>query len=127
MKARLKILYVESDQAIRDSIEKFIQLMLHVTIVGIKSDDEAIQYLQNNDDVNLIITEMHSQDVNGIKIIDFLRENSLDIPLIITDEFEEGKELSQALEDIVSILVPKPFNIQKLVHTIEESLFLKSS
>jgi len=127
MKARLKILYVESDQAIRDSIEKFIQLMLHVTIVGIKSDDEAIQYLQNNDDVNLIITEMHSQDVNGMKIIDFLRENSLDIPLIITDEFEEGKELSQALEDIVSILVPKPFNIQKLVHTIEESLFLKSS
>jgi len=127
MKARLKILYVESDQAIRDSIEKFIQLMLHVTIVGIKSDDEAIQYLQNNDDVNLIITEMHSQDVNGMKIIDFLRENSLDIPLIITDEFEEGEELSQALEDIVSILVPKPFNIQKLVHTIEESLFLKSS
>jgi len=127
MKARLKILYVESDQAIRDSIEKFIQLMLHVTIVGIKSDDEAIQYLQNNDDVNLIITEMHSQDVNGMKIIDFLRENSLDIPLIITDEFEEGKELSQALEDIVSILIPKPFNIQKLVHTIEESLFLKSS
>jgi len=127
MKARLKILYVESDQAIRDSIEKFIQLMLHVTIVGIKSDDEAIQYLQNNNDVNLIITEMHSQDVNGMKIIDFLRENSLDIPLIITDEFEEGKELSQALEDIVSILVPKPFNIQKLVHTIEESLFLKSS
>jgi len=127
MKARLKILYVESDQAIRDSIEKFIQLMLHVTIVGIKSDDEAIQYLKNNDDVNLIITEMHSQDVNGMKIIDFLRENSLDIPLIITDEFEEGEELSQALEDIVSILVPKPFNIQKLVHTIEESLFLKSS
>ena len=70
----MDFLVVESSKSIRDSL-CYILLSLGIKGIPIKNYKDALEYLKNNRDISAVIVDIDNKDVEGIKLVQYLREN----------------------------------------------------
>lgn len=117
------ILIVEDSSTTRALIRAVIEEMGDFTIVEASSGFEALKLLPTQE-FNLVITDINMPDINGLELINFIKNNERynPIPLIIvsTERSEEDKKRGIALGAMAYIT--KPFKAQELQKTIQQAL-----
>ena len=117
------ILIVEDSSTTRALIRAVIEEMGDFTIVEASSGFEALKLLPTKE-FNLVITDVNMPDINGLELINFIKNNERynPIPLIIvsTERSEEDKKRGIALGAMAYIT--KPFKAQELQETIQQAL-----
>jgi len=99
----------------------FIEIMLKAQgyDVYIRSSGEDGIESMRIDSPDLVILDLRMPDVDGFEVLKYIREHS-DIPVIA---YSATPEFSQpALEDGADVFIPKPFDPNRLLGTVEEMI-----
>jgi len=89
-----RILIVDDSEAIRHSL-KFSLSMRKYQVVAVSNVNEAILFLYKNQDIDLVITDMHMPGMSGLDFIRYIKRD-LKLPklpvIVLTTDEEIGKE-----------------------------------
>lgn len=113
----LCILYVEDERSISESVQASMELMGYKVIVA-ENGLQALEKLKAHSEIDLIVTDIRMPQMDGLTMVKELRENHIDLPVIITSAFNETEYLLKAIEVKVDQFVNKPLRITALLDII---------
>jgi two-component system chemotaxis response regulator CheY len=117
------ILLVEDSATTRALIRAVIEEMGDFTTVEAASGFEALKLLPT-EEFSLVITDVNMPDINGLELINFIKNNPRysHIPLVIvsTEKSEEDQKRGIALGAMAYIT--KPFKAHELQEVIKQAI-----
>lgn len=88
----MRILLVDDDNEIRFALANVFQAKLKFTVVEACSGAEAIATITSQDKFSLIISDYQMDNGNGQVIVDFLKNQQVDVPFIFFSGSPEIKD-----------------------------------
>ncbi len=118
-----KILITEDSATMRSLLVSTIESLDDYEIVEASSGFEALRLLPR-EKVDLIITDINMPDINGLELINYVRNNPnyKDIPLFIVSTEGSEKDLEKGLALGANEYLVKPFDPARLQHLIQKYL-----
>lgn len=122
--SQIKILLAEDAMAMRKIEIKLLKALGFTEIVEAVDGGEAIQYLEENADINLVISDWNMPNTSGLELLVWIRasENYRDVPFIMATAQSDKKQAYTASEAGVSCFISKPFSPDELQNKIEIAL-----
>jgi CheY-like chemotaxis protein len=106
--SELNVLYVEDEEMIRSGLAKSLRQLFHSVE---EAEDGAIGLdLFNNGEFDLIITDISMPNLNGIEMINAIKESDQHIPIIVTSAHNESDKLMELINLGVDRFLLKPVN-----------------
>ena len=116
--SKIRVLYVEDDDFIREELSETLEFDVKELIVAKNGLDGLEKFKQFNPD--LIITDVKMPKMNGLELSKEIKKLSPKTPIIITTAFSDSEYLMKAIEIGIDRYVTKPVDIDKLYKAIEE-------
>lgn len=115
-----KILVIEDDLPLRWLLDRMLRDKYAVTMSD--SALEACAWLLEGKSFDLIISDIHMPSVNGIELLEHLRESSMfnSIPVIMVSSSSEYQK--QCMDLGAFAFLEKPFEPQRLFAHVEQAL-----
>lgn len=114
---KLKLLFVEDEDdlinIITDTLTK-----LQANFLTAKNGEEALSVLENNSDVDAVITDINMPIMNGLEMIKILKDKTPKLPIIIMSAHTETEYIEKAKELGVNNYLLKPFDFIKFIELI---------
>ena len=119
-----RILLAEDKQDVGALMEEILRYEGHETVLKVNGE-EAINTLKEDKNFDLLITDLIMPIMDGFDLVNFLKSEKIDIPVIAVSG--GGVTLSsdnalKAIERDVDIILQKPVNIQKIKSAIDKLL-----
>lgn len=111
------ILYIEDDEEIREFTSKTIATIVKKVIIA-NNGAEGLEKFNENNDINLILTDINMPKVDGIEMCEEIRKINKEIPIIITSAHTDPLFLKRSLDINVSAYAMKPIDLYKLAENI---------
>ena len=116
------ILIVEDSSTTRALIKAIIEEMGDFQTVEASSGFEALKLLPTQE-FDLVITDINMPDINGLELINFMKNNSkyMNVPLVIvsTERSEEDRKRGMALGAMAYITKPfKAYELQEIIKQV---------
>jgi len=122
--AKSSILIVDDEEKIRKVLK--INLQQKYSVFLAKSGEEAQHYLQN-EAINLVITDLKMPGkVNGLQLLEYVKENFKQIPIIIITAFGTVENAVNAMKLGAFDYILKPIKLAELMPLIEKALHFAS-
>lgn len=116
-----KILIIEDDLLISSLVQFRLNKEGYQTIV-VKDGNEGIEAIDENN-LDLIITDVMMPFRSGIEVIHYARKNKPDTPVIVLSSLGEEEEVVlEAFNLGVVDFIPKPFNPNELAIRVKRIL-----
>ena len=121
MKKKIMVIDDLPDQLF--TIKTALELYDDFQVIGIESGEQCIKYLENGDIPDIILTESRMLGMNGIDIIQKIRENPLweNIPIAFLTAWIDLKN-EELVKFNVKEIIEKPFDMRDLRERIESML-----
>ncbi len=121
-----KVLVVEDSITMRSLITSTIEEIPELTVIAVGNGFEALKVLPQQT-FDLIITDINMPDINGLEIVNFVKNHPSyrTIPMIIVSTEQSEEDIQKGLALGASAYVTKPFNPDELRKTVQG--VLKSS
>ena len=121
---QIKILLVEDSKITRKMEFKALKDVGFDNVLQAGDGDEAIEILQSEEDIRLIISDWNMPGKDGYELLVWVRseEKHKDIPFIMATARGEKKQMAKAEEVGVSNFITKPFSPPELKSVIEDTL-----
>ncbi len=122
----MKILLADDDATIRNGIEVFLKSLNH-TVFSVSDGKEALE-ISEKEDFDLIISDVQMPEVNGLELLNALRQKGKYAPMIIITAFATIEDAVTAMKIGASDYLTKPLNLEELqlkIVKIENELKLK--
>ncbi len=109
------ILIVDDDKTIRVLLAQLVNKLGHHCIAA-SDGQRAIEVLEDNPAVDVIITDMQMPRMHGDALVKFLREHEhhAKTPIIMVSGFVQAHEVKDLLANGVDRFVPKPVDTKQL-------------
>lgn len=106
---------------IEDNIELTKILKNKIDIKYIANDGKkALEILKDNlNNIDIIILDLILPKKDGIYILKYLKDNNIDIPLILTTSFGNDLMLNKISKYNINYVLLKPYKLEELKKTIE--------
>jgi DNA-binding NtrC family response regulator len=88
--------------------------------------EEALDMLENQE-VDLVISDLKMNGMSGIDFLSELREWDMNIPVIFVSGWGKEKDWQEALRSKASALIEKPFSKDAILKAIQKALQDKES
>ena len=108
-----KVLLIDDENAILSFLRNvFIHLGYEVEIAH--DGKEAVALFEDNQDLDLVITDIHMPRMNGNAVAKYIRSSDRPhIPIVAISGFT-----NEVKRELFDLTIPKPFNLQELVDAI---------
>jgi putative nucleotidyltransferase with HDIG domain/diguanylate cyclase (GGDEF)-like protein len=106
------ILYVEDDINIQDSMSKYLRKFFKLVLTAINGKDGLEIFGKNS--IDIVITDLSMPVMNGLDMIEKIKEIQEDQVVLITTAHSEPTYLLSAIQAHVDGYVIKPFEFQAL-------------
>lgn len=117
----ITILLVEDDNISRLAVNSWLKDKGHKVILA-EDGKKAVEYLQENE-VDIILMDVHMPIMNGVKATKIIKEKSLsEAPIIGMTASVMNDERKSYLKAGMDILVEKPVNFESLMRMVKERL-----
>ncbi len=114
---KLKLLFVEDEEdliaIITDTLTK-----LNVSFLTATNGEEALQIIEEADNISIIITDINMPVMNGILLIKELKKRDNKVPIIVMSAHTELEYINQAKELGVKEYLLKPFDFVKFIDLV---------
>ncbi len=115
---KIKVLVVDDSDIHLSLLDKYFNKHNIIEIVKIiKNGKEAIDYLKENI-VDLIILDIILPYIDGLGVLEYIKNNNINIPVIITTAFKETNVIRRVSEYGVKYYLLKPFDMGYLESVI---------
>ncbi|PLX73526.1 MAG: diguanylate cyclase response regulator [Desulfuromonas sp.] len=116
----LKILVAEDDNFTRDVIEEIL-ISNNYDVVTSADGLFALQKINDGNNFDLIVSDMDMPNMNGLELINNIRKDGIDIPVVILTGNQEVKIAIEALKNGANDYIIKDENISDtLIMSIEQ-------
>lgn len=112
----ITLLYVEDHEDTREELQELLEMIFPQVYVA-TNGQEALDIYKNHP-IDLIITDINMPVLNGIRMIEKIRENNTDIKVIVFSAHEKIEYLIRCIELSVDGFLTKPFNQKKYFETL---------
>jgi YesN/AraC family two-component response regulator len=115
----LKLLFVEDEEDLITIIEDTLR-KLQSNFLTARNGEEALKVLENNPDIDAVITDINMPLMNGIEMIELMNKKGLNIPVIVMSAHTESEYIDKAKALGVKNYLLKPFDFIKFIDKIVE-------
>ena len=116
---KYKLLFVDDEENIQKILSNIFK-NIDANFLVAKDGKEAIELLQNNSDVDFIITDINMPNVNGFELIRAIKEKYENIQFLILSAHSETGYIREANDLRIKNYLVKPLDIIKLINAIVE-------
>ena len=116
------ILYVEDEKDLRDVTSGIFKSFTKNQYIASNGQEGFELFLENQYDIDLIITDINMPILNGLDMIKKIKEINKKVPIIVTTAFSNKEYLLEAIDIGVDKYVLKPVDISKLLQAMVQSL-----
>ena len=116
----MKILYLEDDYDLSETIEEFLEDE-GFNIKAVYNSNEALDELYSNS-YDLLILDVQVPGIDGFELLKELREANIKTPAIFTTSRNTIEDLSKGYEVGADDYLKKPFELQELLFRIKALL-----
>lgn len=113
----LKLLFVEDEEDLITIIEDTLR-KLQSNFVTARNGEEALKVLEENTDIDAVITDINMPLMNGIELIERMNAKGLTMPVVVMSAHTEAEYLEKAKELGVKNYLLKPFDFIKFIDLI---------
>lgn len=115
----ISILYVEHDLDIVQEVQTFLETK--VKLLAIARNTEAGYVLYKKIKPDLIIADIEVGKLDGLELIQRIREENHFVPIIVTSTFDDAKVLIKAIDLGIDAYLTKPFSLYKLLEKLKRA------
>tara|TARA_B100000315_G_scaffold150307_1_gene138998 strand:- start:7253 stop:7930 length:678 start_codon:yes stop_codon:yes gene_type:complete len=116
-----KILLVEDEEYQLKSLEVFLSNETTYEIFSAGNGKEAIEII-NSKDIDLILTDLKMPEIGGIELMEYVRNKSLDTPVIAMTAFASLNSAIEALRLGVYDYLIKPYDFDMVLIVINRAI-----
>ena len=113
----IKILLLEDDYLYKVSIKEFLE-ELDFVVDAFENGDEALDAVFDNS-YDLLLLDIRVPGMDGFSLVEYVRKNKLDVPIIILTSLTDISDLSRGYELGCNDYIRKPFDMIELKFRIE--------
>jgi CheY-like chemotaxis protein len=119
----MKILIVDDNPIQRMVLEFSLRKCNHQMVV-VAGGQEALQVLEDQPDVGLVITDIMMPDVSGLELLRLMKANPRhnNIPVILCTVLSDGDNVRKAAQLGCRFYIVKPIQIKVMLRMVEEAL-----
>lgn len=108
---KIKVLVVDDNEVSVSLVKKYFNDSSSICISGCAlTGDEAVSVLKNNN-FDIILLDLVMPVRDGFFVLDYLKNNNIDIPVIVTSSFSDENTIRRVCEYGVKYYALKPFNL----------------
>ena len=123
--APLKVLIVDDDEQAREGLAAYLDSR-GVGCVTAGGVEEALQRLNRDRRIGLLVTDLRMAPLNGLELIRQIRESDkAALPIIIVSGDADVKDAIEAMHLSVVDFLLKPVDVEKLVGLVRKELGIK--
>lgn len=112
------ILLVEDEEEIREDLALFLEYSNYKILQASNGSDAYQCYLDNP--IDLIITDIEMPKMNGLELVEKIRQREDDIPILIISGYSDKDKLLRAIKLNLVDYIIKPFTQKSILSHIEE-------
>ncbi len=113
MKRQFDLLIIDDEQVVLDAVQRICHAE-HYLVETALDAETSLEKLAKND-YKLIVCDLMLPDSNGFKILNFLSDNKLDIPVIMMTGYSTMENAVSSLNSGAIDFIPKPFTADESV------------
>lgn len=113
----MKILIVEDNIALNNSLKEILQLHGHI-VDGAFDADEALNFVENSS-YDIIVMDVMLPDIDGFTLTKMLREKGIKTPIIMLTAKDQLRDKVKGLEIGADDYITKPFEVEELLARIK--------
>src|SRR3954463_6723711 len=115
------ILVIDDDESMRFMLQtKLFQSGFNVTLAA--SGSHAMQILQTGKKFDLVLCDLKMPLKSGIDVIRFMKDNAIEVPVIIITGFPERDKIISAAQMGIQDVLVKPVRHNELIKMIKMKL-----
>lgn len=121
---KLVILYVEDDETTLDQLSKLLKRIFKTVIIASNGEEGHTKFKEITSKgycIDLVLSDINMPKMNGIEMLEKIREIDKDIPFIFTTARSENEYLMKAIELNVDYYALKPIDIEDILLKIEKA------
>lgn len=112
-----KILYVEDDNRIREAFSLYLGKFFDLACaengkVGLD------KFLSNNEEIDLIITDISMPIMDGLEMIENIRQINRNVTIYVTSAFDDSIIMEKAYRLNTNRFIEKPLRINQIIEFI---------
>lgn len=118
----ITVLYAEDESIIQEGITETLSLF-GINVICAQNGQEGLSIFESSHEkIDLILTDIKMPKLDGLGMIEKIREIDKEIPVIITTAHQETTFLMQSIELNISAYVLKPIDIYKLQESLIKAI-----
>lgn len=114
------ILLVEDEDAVRKLVQRVLQRAGYVVHAASRPNEALTWAGPPERQVDLLITDVVMPEMNGLVLVEELRRQRPDLPVIFISGYAEADRLPEALQH--EVFIQKPFSVEVLTETARRAL-----
>ena len=117
----LTILYVEDEPDLQQSICRFLEPFVARVLTAPNGEEGLRLFREQREVIDLLITDIAMPIMDGIAMVNAIRQIDTEIPIIYTTAFGDSAFLMKTIEQSVTAYILKPVDIEKLFSGIQKA------
>ena len=116
------VLYVEDDLALQSNIKQVLNNFFDEILIASDGDEAIDIYLQNQNRIDLLITDINMPKTNGIELSKYIREYDKKLPIVIMSAYTNTDYLLDSIDLNIITYITKPFTTKKVFLLLDKIL-----
>ncbi len=117
----MRVLIVDDDREIVELLNIYLKNEGY-DVVKAYNGQQALNYIKNDEEIELVILDVMMPKINGIEVVEKLRESNHSIPVIILSAKSSDNDKIQGLISGADDYVTKPFNPLEVIARVKSLL-----
>lgn len=119
----LNVLYVEDSKTIRMQFSDILNKLFNNVIIAVDGQDGFDQFTSHKKEgveIHIIISDINMPNMNGVELLEKIRETDSHTPFIFTTSYSESEYLLRAIKFNATDYVIKPVKTKDLIYTVQK-------
>ena len=116
------VLYVEDDLELQEKNFSILSNFFKNVLVASDGDEAYDIYLENQNTIDILITDINMPNTDGIELCKYIREYQKGLPLVIISAYTNTDYLLDSIDLNILTYITKPFTTQKILGLLDKFL-----
>ncbi len=116
------VLYVEDDLNLQENIKEILEHFFEELLIASDGDEASDLFIQNQNRIDLIITDINMPHTDGITFSKYVREYNKSIPIVIISAYTDTDYLLDSIDLNIIKYITKPFTSKKVTQMLDKLL-----
>ncbi|MDQ7060439.1 MAG: diguanylate cyclase [Sulfurimonas sp.] len=120
MNSKLSLLYIEDNLEVLENVTFLFERYVDTVYTATDGEEALEQYFEHKPDI--VVSDISLPKMSGSEVAKRIREDNLDIPIIMMTACNDSTQLAKAIDIGVSSYITKPFTLEILKSSISKAI-----